>query len=99
MGVTSYFQSKQTMVDPSQKMMVVMMPIMMTFIFFSMPSGLVLYWLTSNVFTIAQKFFLKPSPALAAAGDGAAARAGTPPEKPGKRGGRSKRPADATSNR
>ena len=43
MGITSYFQSKQTMMDPSQQAMVVMMPVMMTFIFFSMPSGLVLY--------------------------------------------------------
>ncbi len=61
MGVTSYFQSKATMVDPNQKMMVTMMPIMMTFIFFTMPSGLVLYWLTSNLFTIGQKFLMKPS--------------------------------------
>jgi YidC/Oxa1 family membrane protein insertase len=61
MGVTSYFQSKATMLDPNQKLMVVMMPIMMTFIFFTMPSGLVLYWLTSNLFTIGQKFLMKPS--------------------------------------
>jgi YidC/Oxa1 family membrane protein insertase len=60
MGVTSYLQSKQTMVDPSQQSMVIMMPIMMTFIFFSMPSGLVLYWLTSNVFTLGTKYLFKP---------------------------------------
>lgn len=59
MGITSYFQSKQTMVDPSQKMMLILMPIMMTFIFFTMPSGLVLYWLTGNVFTIVSKYFFK----------------------------------------
>ena len=57
MGITSFFQSKQTMVDPNQKAMVYMMPVMMTFIFFTMPSGLVLYWLTSNIFTIGTKFF------------------------------------------
>lgn len=69
MGITSYFQSKQTMVDPSQKMMLVMMPIMMTFIFFTMPSGLVLYWLTGNVFTIASKYFFKdPVPAVVSDG-------------------------------
>jgi YidC/Oxa1 family membrane protein insertase len=60
MGITSYFQSKQTMMDPSQQAMVVMMPVMMTFIFFSMPSGLVLYWLTTNVFTLVSKYFFKP---------------------------------------
>jgi YidC/Oxa1 family membrane protein insertase len=68
MGVTSYFQAKQTAADPNQKMMTVIMPVVMTLIFFSFPSGLVLYWLTSNVLTIAQKFVLKPSPALAKAG-------------------------------
>lgn len=62
MGVTSYIQSKQTTVDPSQQAMVIVMPIVMTFVFFSFPSGLVLYWLTNNVLTIAQRFMLKPSP-------------------------------------
>ncbi len=83
MGITSYFQSKQTMVDPTQKTMVILMPIMMTFIFFTMPSGLVLYWLTSNVFTICSKFFFKADHAPESAGDPAqpagdrrAARAG-----------------------
>ncbi len=37
-----------------QKMMMYMMPIMMLFIFYSMPSGLTLYWTTSNVLMIAQ---------------------------------------------
>jgi YidC/Oxa1 family membrane protein insertase len=84
MGVTSYFQSKQTMVDPTQKTMVILMPVMMTFIFFSMPSGLVLYWLTSNIFTIGSKFFFKADsvpetveePVPAAGGARRAARAG-----------------------
>ena len=66
MGITSYFQSKQTMVDPNQKAMIIMMPIMMTLIFFTLPSGLVLYWLVSNLFTISTKFFMgSPSPAIA----------------------------------
>ena len=66
MGITSYFQSKQTMMDPSQQTMVVMMPIMMTVIFFTMPSGLVLYWLTSNVFTLVSKYFFKQDDAALA---------------------------------
>lgn len=37
-----------------QKMMMYMMPIMMLFFFYSMPSGLVLYWTTSNLLMIAQ---------------------------------------------
>jgi len=37
-----------------QKMMMFMMPIMMLFFFYKMPSGLVLYWTTSNLLMIAQ---------------------------------------------
>ncbi|MBT8042233.1 MAG: membrane protein insertase YidC [Kiritimatiellales bacterium] len=37
-----------------QKMMMVMMPIMMLFFFYTMPSGLVLYWTTSNLLMIGQ---------------------------------------------
>jgi YidC/Oxa1 family membrane protein insertase len=83
MGVTSFFQSKATMVDPNQKAMVYMMPVMMTFIFFTMPSGLVLYWLISNLYTIGQKAIMKPSPALATAEGApeAAAAAVAPREK------------------
>jgi YidC/Oxa1 family membrane protein insertase len=70
MGITSFFQSKATMVDPNQKAMVYMMPVMMTFIFFTMPSGLVLYWLVSNLFTIGQKALMKPSSAAQATAGG-----------------------------
>lgn len=37
-----------------QKMMQVMMPVMMLFFFYKMPSGLVLYWTTSQVIMIGQ---------------------------------------------
>jgi len=87
MGITSYFQSKATMVDPSQKAMTTMMPIMMTFIFFTMPSGLVLYWLTSNLFTIGQKFLLKPSAVAAAVAE--------EPEDDGTKGRPRRRPKTA----
>ncbi|NNE44288.1 MAG: membrane protein insertase YidC [Gemmatimonadetes bacterium] len=70
MGITSFFQTKATTVDPSQKAMIYMMPIMMTFIFFTMPSGLVLYWLMSNLFTIGQRAIMKPSPAAQATAGG-----------------------------
>jgi len=70
MGITSFFQSKATMVDPNQKAMIYMMPVMMTFIFFTMPSGLVLYWLISNLYTIGQKALMKPSPVAQATAEG-----------------------------
>lgn len=58
MVVTTYFQTKQSMVtmtDPAQrKMMVWMMPGMMFVFSAVMPSGLVLYWIVSNLWGIGQ---------------------------------------------
>ncbi len=41
----------------SQKMMLYIMPVFMFFIFKSLPSGLVLYWMVFNVFQIAQQLY------------------------------------------
>jgi YidC/Oxa1 family membrane protein insertase len=62
MSVSMIWQQKLstpgTAVTPEQqqqqKMMMYMMPIMMLFFFYTMPSGLVLYWTTSNLLMIAQ---------------------------------------------
>lgn len=58
MAVTTFFQTKQTITDPNQKMMIYMMPAMMLFFSTVMPSGLILYWIVSNVFSIAQFWFM-----------------------------------------
>lgn len=50
---------KQKAMQSSQKMMTWMMPIMMFFIFRSMPAGLVLYWTTFNIFSVVQQYYLK----------------------------------------
>jgi YidC/Oxa1 family membrane protein insertase len=69
--------------DPQQQMMQSMMQFMpLMFIVFSLsvPSGLVLYWVTSNVFSMIQQYFitgwgsLKPTPAVAGASGAAPAR-------------------------
>ncbi len=55
MGAAMLLQAKlnsATIADPSQKMMGYMMPVMFTFFFLKFPSGLVLYWLTSNIISI-----------------------------------------------
>ena len=44
-----------TQVDPMQQKMMMMMPVVFTFMFLWAPSGLVIYWLTSNVLGIAQQ--------------------------------------------
>ena len=60
MVITTYFQTKVTMgtsagMDPAQqKMMTWMMPAMMFLFSAVMPSGLVLYWIISNFWSIAQ---------------------------------------------
>jgi YidC/Oxa1 family membrane protein insertase len=57
MGVTMFIQQKQTVTDPRQKAMVWMMPIMMTLLFSSLPSGLNLYYLTFNILSIGQQYW------------------------------------------
>jgi YidC/Oxa1 family membrane protein insertase len=42
--------------DPTQAKMMWLMPLMFSFMFFYFPSGLVLYWLTNNVLSIAQQW-------------------------------------------
>ncbi len=40
------------------KMMQWMMPIVFTFVFYGMPSGLVLYWLVNNILSIVQQYYV-----------------------------------------
>jgi YidC/Oxa1 family membrane protein insertase len=44
--------------NPQMKMMMWMMPIMMTFIFFNFASGLNLYYATANLATIPQQYLI-----------------------------------------
>jgi YidC/Oxa1 family membrane protein insertase len=54
--------------DPQQaRMMMIMMPVMFTFLFYTFPSGLVLYWLVSNLLAIAQQVIINRRLSAAAA--------------------------------
>jgi len=45
--------------DPQQaRMMMITMPVMFTFLFYTVPSGLVLYWFVSNLLAIAQQLII-----------------------------------------
>lgn len=57
MGGTQFISQKMTptSADPAQAKMMMFMPIIMTFFFAWAQSGLVLYWLTSNVLQIGQQ--------------------------------------------
>jgi YidC/Oxa1 family membrane protein insertase len=43
--------------DPMQKRMMYLLPVVFTFMFLKFPSGLVLYWLVNNVFSILQQVY------------------------------------------
>jgi YidC/Oxa1 family membrane protein insertase len=61
MGLSMIVQQKLTpmQVDPAQaKMMLVVMPVMMTVMFYQFPSGLVLYWMVSNVIAISHQLWI-----------------------------------------
>jgi YidC/Oxa1 family membrane protein insertase len=60
MAGTMILQQKTTptAVDPAQARMMMIMPLMLVFLFWSSQSGLMLYWLTSNVVGIGQQFFI-----------------------------------------
>jgi len=59
MGLTMIWQSKMTMTDPKQKMMVYFMPVFLIFIFYSLPSGLNLYYAIFNVLSMVQTRMIK----------------------------------------
>ncbi|MGM0651615.1 MAG: YidC/Oxa1 family membrane protein insertase [Bacillota bacterium] len=54
-GGTTYLYSKISMpADSSQKMLLYMMPVMITVFSFNFPIGLVIYWIMNNVFSLGQ---------------------------------------------
>ena len=59
MGASMYFQQKLTpqtaMMDSTQAKVMQMLPFIFTIFTFTFPSGLTLYWVTSNILSIAQQ--------------------------------------------
>jgi len=61
MGASMVAQQKMTAMptaDPTQAKLMTLMPIFFTFIFLNFPSGLVLYWLVTNVLTIGHQMYV-----------------------------------------
>ena len=58
MGVSMFFQQWMTPStgDPTQQRVMLIMPLVFTFMFINFPSGLSLYWLVNNILTIAQTY-------------------------------------------
>jgi YidC/Oxa1 family membrane protein insertase len=59
MGASMFLQQKMTPVsggnETQMKMMMYGMPVIFTFLFLNFPAGLVIYWLTNNILSIAQQ--------------------------------------------
>lgn len=64
MGASMFIQQKMTPSpgDPSQAKVMMFLPIIFTVMFINFPSGLVLYWLTNNILSIAQQYRIKKRP-------------------------------------
>lgn len=58
MGLTMFIQQKMTITDPSQKALVYVMPVMLTLMFMSFPSGLNLYYFMFNLLSIGQQYYM-----------------------------------------
>lgn len=59
MGGTMFLQQLLTPSagDPTQQKIMLIMPVVFTFLFLNFPAGLVVYWLTNNVISIAQQWW------------------------------------------
>ena len=60
MGLSMLVMQKMTptSMDPKQNMMMMIMPVVLTFMFISLPSGLVLYFTISNLLSMAQQIYI-----------------------------------------
>lgn len=64
MGITMFIQQKMTpSTDPNQAKIMLIMPVIFTFMFVSLPSGVVLYWTVQNILSIAQQYWIQKTPA------------------------------------
>ena len=60
MGASMFLQQKlnPSIGDPTQQKIMMMLPVVFTFLFMTFPAGLVIYWTTNNILTIAQQYYI-----------------------------------------
>jgi YidC/Oxa1 family membrane protein insertase len=71
--------------DKSQRTMIFLLPLIFVPFIINFPAGLILYWITTNVWTIGQQFVIQkvvPPPAVATPEGAAAIQAAKPPPPP-----------------
>jgi YidC/Oxa1 family membrane protein insertase len=70
--------------DKTQRQIMLVMPLFFVIFIINFPAGLILYWITTNVWTIGQTYALQkviPAPAMATPEEIAAAKPPPPPPK------------------
>lgn len=82
MGVGMFVQQRLSTKDPSQALVGNMMPILFTFLFYNIASGLVLYWLVNTVLSVAQQYYIHRGLAAAEVESGDAAAPESVPGQP-----------------
>lgn len=55
-AATTYFSQKQTTTDPAQARMMAFMPVLIGVISYTLPAGVLLYWITFNAAMIVQQY-------------------------------------------
>ncbi|MEW6327341.1 MAG: membrane protein insertase YidC [Thermodesulfobacteriota bacterium] len=60
MGASMFIQQKMTPAtgDPVQAKIMLLLPVIFTFLFVNFPAGLVLYWLVNNILSIGQQYYI-----------------------------------------
>jgi YidC/Oxa1 family membrane protein insertase len=63
MGASMFMQQWMTPTagDPNQRKLMLMMPLIFTFMFVTFPAGLTIYWLINNILSIAQQWWINRS--------------------------------------
>src|SRR5256885_2413364 len=77
--MASSYVSSVNVQDPTQRRLLFIFPIFFSFIIIRFPAGLIVYWITTNVWTIGQQLFVKrflPAPEPVSVPSGKAAPAG-----------------------
>jgi YidC/Oxa1 family membrane protein insertase len=85
--------------DPNQRRMMLLLPIVIVAFLFRYPAGLLVYWITTNLWTIGQQYFIRRrmgpapvAPGKGTGGEGAEGGRGSPNGKGGPQGPRRPEP-------
>jgi YidC/Oxa1 family membrane protein insertase len=99
----SSYVSSFNVQDKNQKRLLFLFPFLFVPVVINFQAGLLVYWITTNTWTIGQQLFVRrflppPEPAVAAAVSGGGGKGGSPGGGAGGSGGRPVRPKDGSDN-